>query len=122
MEGKTVIINSEDILVIGGLISNNMTESMDKIPFFADIPIVGILFQHKVRKLEKKMLVAFIKPVIMHDAIDASMITNTKYDNIRQHQIDWPVNLSQPGDQKQENILPLWNNPVALPKPFTDVT
>ncbi|MDR3492533.1 MAG: type II secretion system secretin GspD [Gammaproteobacteria bacterium] len=118
---NTVIINSQDILVIGGLISNNMTESASKIPFLGDIPIAGILFQHKIRKLEKKMLVAFLKPVIMHDAVDSSCITNTKYNAIRQRQIDWPVDLSQPGTQKLENILPLWDNPVALPKPFVDV-
>jgi general secretion pathway protein D len=95
-----------------------MTESTDKIPILGDIPGVGFLFQHKRRTLQKKNLVAFIKPIIMYNASEATAITNTKYDNIRQAQIDWPVDLTHAGEQKQENILPLWKNNVVLPKPF----
>ena len=115
---NAVIVNSDDILVVGGLISNNMTESMDKIPILGDLPAVGFIFQHKRRTLQKKNLVAFIKPIIMYNANDATTITNTKYDNIRQAQIDWPVDLTHAGEQKQQNILPLWKNNIALPKPF----
>jgi general secretion pathway protein D len=115
---NAVIVNSDDILVIGGLISNNMTESTDKIPILGDLPGVGFLFQHKRRTLQKKNLVAFIKPIIVYNTEEATAITNTKYDNIRQAQINWPVDLSHTGEQKQENILPLWKNNVVLPKPF----
>lgn len=115
---NSVIVNSDDILVVGGLISNNITESVDKIPILGDIPGFGILFQHKRRTLEKRALVAFIKPVILYNAADASAITNTKYDNIREAQINWPVDLTHEGEQKQQNILPLWKNNISLPKPF----
>jgi len=117
---NTVIINSGDTLVLGGLISNNITDRTDKIPFLGDLPIVGLLFQHKSRALEKKNLVVFIKPVIVHNKAESDKITNTKYDNIRQRQIDWPVELSKPGEQKFQNILPLWKNAVSLPKPFAE--
>jgi general secretion pathway protein D len=115
---NAVIVNSDDILVVGGLISNNMTESTDKIPILGDLPAIGFIFQHKRRTLQKKNLVAFIKPIIMYNANDATAITNTKYDNIRQAQIDWPVDLTHEGEQKQQNILPLWKNNIVLPKPF----
>jgi general secretion pathway protein D len=115
---NSVLINSDDILVIGGLISNNITESIDKIPILGDVPVVGILFRHKVHQLEKKNLVAFIKPLILHDSFDSTVITNTKYNNIRQAQINWPENLTQVGEQKLQSILPPWNNNVVLPKPF----
>jgi general secretion pathway protein D len=115
---NSVIVNSDDILVIGGLISNNITESVDKIPILGDIPGFGILFTHKRRTLEKKNLVAFIKPIIIYNSAEATAITNTKYDNVRQAQINWPVDLSDEGRQKLENILPLWKNNVVLPQPF----
>ncbi|MES2218061.1 MAG: type II secretion system secretin GspD [Pseudomonadota bacterium] len=115
---NAVIVNSDDILVIGGLISNNLTESNDKIPVLGDIPGVGFLFQHKRRTLEKKKLVAFIKPVIIYNTDEATAITNTKYDNIRQSQINWTVDQAHTSEQNQENILPLWKNDIALPKPF----
>jgi general secretion pathway protein D len=115
---NSVIIKSDDMLVIGGLISNNVTESTDKIPILGDIPGVGLLFQHKRHTVQRKNLVAFIKPVIMYNSEDAASITNTKYNATRQSQIDWPSDLTRLGEQKMQNILPPWKNNIALPKPF----
>jgi general secretion pathway protein D len=115
---NAVIVNSDDILVIGGLISNNLTESTDKIPILGDLPGVGILFQHKRKTFQKKNLVAFIKPIIIYNSEEATAITNQKYDNIRQAQINWPTDLTHTGETPQQNILPLWKNNVVLPKPF----
>ena len=115
---NSVIINSSDILVIGGLIRNTVTESIDKIPVLGDIPWAGLLFQHKTRQLQKSNLVVFLKPVIMHTAEEASSLTHIKYDATRKAQIDWPVDLTESGKQKAENIIPLWKNNVDLPKPF----
>jgi general secretion pathway protein D len=117
---NSVIVNSDDVLVIGGLVSNNITESTDKIPLLGDIPGIGLLFTHKRRTLQRKNLVAFIKPIIIYNSNEATAITNTKYDNARQAQINWPIDLTKEGQQKMENILPLWKNNVALPKPFEE--
>ena len=105
-------------MVLGGLISNNITDSTDKIPILGDLPFVGVLFQHKTRRLEKKNLMVFIKPTIVHDSMDADSITHTKYDLTRKAQIKWPEDLSEQGKQKLENILQPWKNNVKLPKPF----
>lgn len=115
---NSVIVNSSDILVLGGLISNNVRDSIDKVPLLGDIPIVGELFKHSSRKLEKKNLMVFLQPVILHNEEDVNAITNTKYQFIRNTQINWPEKLSNPGEQKLANILPLWKNKVVLPKPF----
>lgn len=116
---NSVIVNSSDILVLGGLISNNITDSLDKIPILGDIPVIGALFfQHSTRRLEKKNLMVFIKPTIIHDAEDSQALTHTKYSRTRQAQIDWPEELSEAGEQKLQNILPPWKNNVDLPKPF----
>ena len=117
---NSVIVNSKDVLVLGGLISNNITDSVDKIPVLGDIPLVGLLFQHKTRRLEKKNLMVFIKPTIIHDKNDAQAITHTKYDLSRQAQINWPEDLSNQAKQKLQNILPPWKNDVKLPKPFNE--
>lgn len=117
---NSVIVNSKDILVLGGLISNNITDSVEKIPILGDIPIVGLLFQHTSRRLEKKNLMVFIKPTIIHDATDSQAITHTKYDLSRNAQINWPEDLEEQGQQKLQNILPPWKNNVDLPKPFDD--
>ncbi len=116
---NSVIVNSSDVLVIGGLISNNITNSMEKVPILGDIPFVGGLFQHKTRRLEKKNLLVFIKPTIMRNPEDAMGITNTKYNFIRNKQISWPEDITNMGAQKSQNILPLLKG-ATLPKPFED--
>jgi len=116
---NSVVINSGDVLVIGGLISNSVTESNLRVPILGDLPIIGRLFQNKGSVVEKQTLVAFIKPVILHDDQDSMAITNSKYDVVRNTQINWPIkDLSNLAKQKQENILPLFNNNIELPAPF----
>jgi general secretion pathway protein D len=115
---NSVIVNSQDILVLGGLISNNITDSSERIPILGDLPFIGVLFQHKFRRLEKKNLMVFIKPTIVHDNADADSITHTKYDLTRKEQIKWPEDLSSQGEQKLNNVLQPWKNNVKLPKPF----
>ncbi len=116
---NSVIVNSADVLVIGGLISNNITNSTEKVPILGDIPLIGQLFQHKTRRLEKKNLMVFIKPTILRNPEDAMSITNTKYDLIRNKQINWPEDVTNMGAQKTQNILPLLKG-AHLPKPFED--
>lgn len=116
---NSVIVNSTDILVIGGLISNNITTTTEKIPILGDIPLVGELFQHKSRRLQKKNLMVFIKPTIMRNPNDAMEITNTKYTFIRNKQINWPEDINNIGMQKTQNILPLLKG-ANLPKPFEE--
>lgn len=115
---NSVIVKSGDILVLGGLMSNNITDSTEKIPFLGDIPVVGLLFQHTSRRLEKKNLMIFIKPTILHSAEESVSITNIKYNIIRNAQIDWPEDLMNEGKQKLQNILPPLHNNVKLPIPF----
>lgn len=115
---NSVIINSCDILVIGGLIRDSVTDSVDKVPILGDIPLVGNLFRKRSRQMQKRNLVVFLKPIIMHNHDEANAITHWKYDEVRQEQINWPADLSNPGKQKTENILPPWRNNVNLPKPF----
>jgi general secretion pathway protein D len=117
---NSVIVNSDDILVLGGLISNTLTESNDKVPILGDIPLVGYAFRHSVRQFQKKNLVVFIKPVILRSGEDAENITNTKYNHTRNLQIKQGEDLShQPTtNPRAENILPLWKNNIDLPKPF----
>ncbi|HEX2549898.1 MAG TPA: secretin N-terminal domain-containing protein, partial [Gammaproteobacteria bacterium] len=115
---NSVLVNSDDILVLGGLISNNITSTQEKIPILGDIPLVGLLFQHDSRTLEKKNLMVFIKSSIIHNPEDAGCLTNNKYRQVRNTQINWPEDLTSKGKQKLENILPPWKNNVQLPKPF----
>lgn len=115
---NSVIINSKDVLVLGGLMSNSLTESVDKVPVLGDIPLVGNVFKHTNREYRKKNLIVFIKPVIMYSSEEAEAITNTKYTLTRNAQITQAEDVSRDTSPRVDNVLPLWKNNVTLPKPF----
>lgn len=114
---NAVIINSRDVLVLGGLISNNVNETLNKVPILGDIPILGKLFQQKDREVQKKNLLVFLKPTILRTPEDYTTITNTKYNKIRSTQINWPEDLSKV-PARAPSVLPPWNHNTELPKPF----
>lgn len=115
---NSVIIKSDDILVIGGLISNSNNENINKVPVLGDLPIVGPLFQQKTRNVAKKNLMVFIKPVIVHGNEDSNAITYMKYDSMRSQQANFRDNLASVGKKPAETRLPPWENTHDLPTPF----
>ena len=57
----SVLVNSGDILVLGGLMSNEKTVSTYRTPFLSDLPLIGHLFSYTSRKSEKKRFINFLK-------------------------------------------------------------
>jgi len=60
-----VVVPSGNTLVMGGLMSDNRSTSMTKVPGFGDIPLVGGLFRHEAKNQAKKNLIIFITPTIV---------------------------------------------------------
>lgn len=114
----TVMINSGDTLVLGGLISNNLTNSVNKTPLLGDIPVVGELFTYRDKRLERKKLMVFIHPVILHHPLDGTRITENKYRYIRNLQVNMQNPWRKHRDDPAERVLPPSHNTLQLPKPF----
>ncbi|EKD70772.1 MAG: hypothetical protein ACD_46C00405G0007, partial [uncultured bacterium] len=115
---NSVLINSDDILVLGGLISNSNNENINKVPILGDVPVIGSLFQQKTRSQRKKNLMVFIKPIIVHNSDDAMTISQQKYMSVRSEQANFRENLDNIGRENLKTLLPPWKNTRDLPKPF----
>lgn len=63
----TVRVRDGQTIFIAGLFSEEEVESIDKLPFFGDIPLLGALFTHKTSKMVKNNLVIEITPRIITD-------------------------------------------------------
>lgn len=64
-EMNTIVrVKSGNMLMIGGLIDNNETEIIKKVPFFGDVPGMGKLFSHETKTTIKKELVILLMPTI----------------------------------------------------------
>ena len=83
----TVMVDSGDILVLGGLIDDQVRESDQRVPILGDIPVLGNLFRSRSSTKEKRNLMIFIRPVILRNRAQSNYYTREKYDGIRSVQL-----------------------------------
>jgi general secretion pathway protein D len=82
---KTVsVVKDQQTVVLGGLVKDNITETVDKIPVLGDIPILGYLFKKKKTRITKTNLLIFLTPYIIRDATDFRSIFNRKMEERRE--------------------------------------
>ena len=74
------LIKDDQILVLGGLISDEETEIIEKVPFLGDLPLIGRIFSSKGTNHSKKNLMVFIHPVILKDEEHMNEVTEKRYD------------------------------------------
>jgi general secretion pathway protein D len=82
-----VLVENGQVLVLGGLISDDLSESAAKVPFLGDIPLLGNLFRYRGTKKIKRNLMVFLHPVILRDPNQGTLHTNDKYSYIRDQQL-----------------------------------
>ncbi len=107
----SVIVEDGGILVLGGLIQEDLREKEQRVPFLGSIPFIGALFRATSTQRVKTNLMLFIKPTILRDDRQASFETNEKYNFIRGLQLsrdrnDVPL---MPGATRP--VLPELDNP-----------
>ncbi len=80
---SNVLVDDGQIVVLGGLIQDQVTDGEDSVPVLGDIPVLGHLFRYSSRKHNKTNLMVFLRPVIVRTAADAAAVTSPRYDYIR---------------------------------------
>jgi len=83
----TVMADSGQIVVLGGLINEEVQESVQKIPILGDIPFLGRLFRTDAVSVTKTNLLIFIRPTIIRDDADLDGASADKYRYIRDQQL-----------------------------------
>jgi type II secretory pathway component GspD/PulD (secretin) len=63
----TVVIKDGDTLVIGGLIDDQDSKGVSKVPLLGDIPIIGAFFRSVTTKKTRNELLVFVTPRIVRD-------------------------------------------------------
>ncbi|HPN64173.1 MAG TPA: AMIN domain-containing protein [Candidatus Goldiibacteriota bacterium] len=59
--------SNNDTLVIGGLMSERIYDTVEKVPLLGDIPLLGELFKSTKKSAEKVELIVFLTPSIVED-------------------------------------------------------
>ncbi len=83
----TVIAKNHQIIVLGGLIDTNLSQSKQKVPLLGDIPLLGNLFRYRSSNKSRQNLMIFLRPVILRNADDTRGVTNSRYNEIRELQM-----------------------------------
>lgn len=106
---STVLVDDGQIIVIGGLIQEDLKEGEQKVPLLGDLPLIGGLFRYSTRSRIKTNLMVFLRPTLLRNAESAGAITRDRYDYLMGEQIKSKPP-SRPG-------LPEFEPPMLPPRP-----
>jgi len=76
-------VDDGQVIVLGGLLQDNVNDSVVRVPFLSRIPYVGRLFKSTTKSTEKSNLMIFLKPRIIRTAEQLAKYSKGKYDEIR---------------------------------------
>lgn len=114
----SVMVDDGKVVVLGGLITDDLKENVQKVPFLGDLPLIGSLFRYKKNTKDKTNLMVFLHPVIMRDGELAERMTSGKYNFIRAQQLE--AQLKDRGLLRNETLplMPPMQDMMKLPPPF----
>lgn len=116
----TVMADDGGTIVLGGLIDEDVQESVSKVPLLGDIPIMGHLFKSTTTSKRKRNLMVFIRPTIIRDGITMNKISHKKYNFIRAEQLKRKAEGIPLMPFEEGPIIPNWDDALELPPSFEE--
>lgn len=62
-----VLVNDGETVVLGGIFTNELTNSVTKVPLLGDLPYVGTLFRKNTKGDNKEEILIFVTPRLVND-------------------------------------------------------
>ena len=116
----SVIVDDGGTIVLGGLIDEDVQESVSKVPLLGDIPLLGNLFKSTTTSKRKRNLMVFIRPTIIRDGITMNEISHRKYNYIRAEQLKRQAEGIPLMPLQEGPSLPAWDDKLQLPPSFEE--
>ncbi len=80
---STILAENGQVIVLGGLIQDDVVQAESKVPLLGDIPWLGKLFRSTKDTHTKRNLMAFLRPTVVLDGAGLAAISGKKYSDIR---------------------------------------
>ncbi|KQU87098.1 type II secretion system protein GspD, partial [Variovorax sp. Root318D1] len=80
---SSVLVEDGGLVMLGGLLSDDYNNTIEKVPLAGDIPVFGNLFKNEVRSRTKSNLMMFLRPAVMRDGASTEAFSYDRYDEIR---------------------------------------
>jgi general secretion pathway protein D len=88
----TIIAKDGQMIVTGGLISDDVSETDEGVPYLKDIPVLGQAFKANSQARKQKNLLIFLTPRIVKDQFDARDATIESRDHLEDVIANYEVN------------------------------
>ena len=86
-EVKTqVLADDGNLIMIGGLLDEQTSESQEQVPLLGDVPGLGELFKYRNSSSSKRNLMLFLRPHIIRSSDDMARRAKNNYDYMRSRQ------------------------------------
>jgi len=123
----TVLVDDGQIIVLGGLMRTDESDTYERVPVLGDIPYLGAAFRKKSKKKDKINMMVFLRPTIVRSPGDLNETTDDRYEYLRTEEEeslpDTRYLLNQRpgiGQTKPEQIPPLQSASPTLQKAVVD--
>ena len=116
----TVMADDGGTVILGGLIDEDVQESVQKVPLLGDLPFIGHLFKSTSNTVRKRNLMVFLRATIIRDGKTMNELTKNKYNYIRADEILRQEEGLSLLDDANLPLLPIWNDDLALPPSFDE--
>ncbi|WP_312452683.1 type II secretion system secretin GspD [Stutzerimonas nitrititolerans] len=80
---STILAEDGQVIVLGGLIQDDITRTDSKVPLLGDIPFLGALFRSTQETQVKRNLMVFLRPTVIRDRAGIAALSGKKYSDIR---------------------------------------
>lgn len=80
---STILAENGQVIVLGGLIQDDVVQAESKVPLLGDIPWLGKLFRSTKDTHTKRNLMVFLRPTVVLDGAGLAAISGKKYSDIR---------------------------------------
>ncbi|WP_420848418.1 type II secretion system secretin GspD [Phytopseudomonas seleniipraecipitans] len=99
-----VMVEDNGLIILGGLISDEVSSRDQKVPLLGDIPGLGRLFRSTGKSGVKQNLMVFIRPRILRDGPSIASFSADKYQNLqRETALKLPA---LDGDARLQQLFP----------------
>jgi general secretion pathway protein D len=103
----TVVVDDGQMMVLGGLMKDEFSDSDGRVPGLASIPVIGNLFRNDSRTRVKSNLMVFLRPVVIRDQQASDRLVMDRYDAIRA--------IQREGQPQPSMLAPINDAPIVPP-------
>ncbi|HYV56746.1 MAG TPA: type II secretion system secretin GspD [Candidatus Nitrosopolaris sp.] len=79
----TLVVQDGESVIIGGIIDDEVTHTRSGVPFFMDIPVIGVAFRNTKDNTQRTELILLITPYVIRTRDDAREVTDAFAERIQ---------------------------------------